>query len=209
VATPWAPEDKDVDALSANGAAASTGDGAVLGLAGVPGEALIPADAPVNGGSVRTLGLDDGSFGSVSWTVDDLELVDRALANSENRAVFVALAIHDPDRTDRTLDAARWAIELLASARASVFGLLTLVEPEQATPDRLTARQWNHAIAVSEELHKQCAPRGLAVECFERLNGQPVEPKLAPSALPRVALDPCSYRADGWVPGRLISPDLA
>jgi hypothetical protein len=227
VATPRAPEDNYVDALSANGAAASPGDAVVSGddavsddavvpgdavVSGdgaVPGEALVPADAAVDGSSFRTLGLDDGSFGSVAWTVDDLELVDRALANSENRSVFVALVIHDPDLTDRTLDAARWAVELLASTRASVVGLLTLLEPEQAFPNRLPARQWNHAIAVSEELRKLCAPRDIGVDCFERLNGQPVEPKLAPSALPRVALDPCSYRADGWLPGRLVSPDLA
>jgi inosose dehydratase len=123
------------------------------GICEVPGWGMqLPVDRVLR--EMRELGLRETELGAIGWLpTDPVELSD-VLAAHDLRVVggFVPLVCHRPELRDETLAEATRMAALLQSIGADAFVTAVVSDPANWQRPPLAAPQWQHLVAMLDEI---------------------------------------------------------
>jgi hypothetical protein len=160
---------------------------------------------------VRRLGFAPTELERAVWLPDDPPALELAVAESglPFNGAYVPLVIHDPLLAERSYDAAEWAADLIRGAGGRRMAVAPHAEKEWVVDTPLTRRQWNHTVAMIERLEELCGRFRLVAVISDTVGDDQAREDGAPDPSEPVhhVLDAGSFVPDGFVAGRLISPE--
>lgn len=132
------------------------------GICEVPGwGAQLPVERVL--GEMRDLGLTATELGSIGYLPTDVAQLRALLTRFDLRLTggFVALTLHDRDRTDEMLALAVADADRLAAAGAETFVTCAVSDPDDWQRPDLTDGEWATLFENLDRVDEICAARGL------------------------------------------------
>lgn len=123
------------------------------GICEVPGWGMqLPVDRVL--GEMRELGLRETELGAIGWLPTDPSELTSVLAAHDLRVVggFVPLVCHRPELRDATLAETTRMAALFQSIGADAFVTAVVSDPADWQRPPLTAPQWQHVVAMLDEI---------------------------------------------------------
>jgi inosose dehydratase len=141
------------------------------GVCEVPGWGMqLPVDRVLR--EMRELGLRETELGAIGWLPTDPAELREVLAAHDLTVVggFVPLVCHRPEQRDETLAEATRMASLFQSIGADAFVTAVVSDPDDWQRPPLATTQWQHVVAMLDEIDGIVSAHGLRQVVHPHLN---------------------------------------